>query len=193
MRGNPIETVRLKRVASTDGGLSVPSCGAIPSKRREIDGTYIHGVDLSVPSCGAIPSKRLLSGTMKCTTWSFSPLMRGNPIETCTAGMCGVVASCNFQSPHAGQSHRNMMKSMCQCQNCQIFQSPHAGQSHRNSAVSRVPLSCKATFSPLMRGNPIETARRTRENKPYQDFQSPHAGQSHRNRPIDKAHSSVDT
>src|SRR6266496_2264004 len=85
---------------------------------------------------------------------TFSPLMRGNPIETSTAWIPTLLI--------------------------RIFQSPHAGQSHRNSAVSRVPPSCKATFSPLMRGNPIETARRTRENKPYQDFQSPHEGQSHR-------------
>src|SRR6266487_2835949 len=156
MRGNPIETVRLKRVASTDGGLSVPSCGAIPSKR-------------------------LLSGTMKCTTWSFSPLMRGNPIETCTAGMCGVVASCNFQSPHAGQSHRNMMKSMCQCQNCQIFQSPHAGQSHRNFYSMDTDPANTDLSVPSCGAIPSKLRSISGSTLLQSNFQSPHAGQSHRN------------
>src|SRR6266487_4572684 len=62
---------------------------------------------LSVPSCGAIPSKQIDTDLVSERLVTFSPLMRGNPIETMRARH-RVVPTCHFQSPHAGQSHRNL-------------------------------------------------------------------------------------
>src|SRR6266487_4446304 len=98
MRGNPIETAQYLGFHSPAKQLSVPSCGAIPSKQR--------GVQEKIN-----PIR------------TFSPLMRGNPIETW---------ACRQTSKKDG-----------------LFQSPHAGQSHRNSPVPLALAVAQLSFSPL--------------------------------------------
>jgi len=167
MRGNPIETAQYLGFHSPAKQLSVPSCGAIPSKQR--------GVQEKIN-----PIR------------TFSPLMRGNPIETGRFCYPVLLYAC-LSVPSCGAIPSKHDISEISEEICLSFQSPHAGQSHRNLGMSPDLEERWSLSVPSCGAIPSKPPLITSFTTWISTFQSPHAGQSHRNRPIDKAHSSVDT